>query len=591
MLDIKRDRLNYWDLLRPDEDYIIDNVLVTTYSLDMEALTGLSLLLGLDTEYNEDVFTKQVYLFNALKEMSKRITIVCQKGNIKVPKDKSSLNILLEKCIHTINIGNGNFHPKVWFVKYKNGQNIKYKLIVSSKNLTYDRSWDTQICMQGERINVKQNNQSIIFFLDWIKNNIEQKDAETIEIIEQMEKELEYIKFDTSYNNYKIEKCEFIQFGETNNKIEFLEKSCTEKVENAFIISPFITKSPINNLRKNMERNNKITLITRREELNEDLINNLDVYVINNDILNGEDILEEDSLNALRQDIHSKIFIFEAGQYTHIYIGSANATKSAFYNNIEVMIHLQILSRNEIIDFIKKELIVNDENYFVSAKNEDIIENTEDNNEEKILRDLKQNLLKLKIEAKLERKQDKYNIKVYVPGFRQIDLHDYQIKIKPFLKLKTGKNVEECNLFPNLSIEDLSELFILELKKNKIQESIVIRIPVQNMPENEERIKAICKNLIKSKEEFMEYINVILDDRFENVLLEAHTNSNHDSENRNIVYQPAIYEKMLKSISKNPDILNEIKQAIDCVDNSKEKMPKNFYELYKTFEKVVEDFV
>ena len=591
MLDIKRDRLNYWDLLRPEESYEIDKVLVTSYSLDMETLIGLSILLGLKSEYNEDVFSNKIYMLKALETMSNKTAIICQKGRIKVPKEENKLYTILEKCIYTINLKEGNFHPKVWLVRYKNDKNIKYKMVVSSKNLTYDRSWDTQICMRGEQTKEKQGNESIKAFLEFLERNIEQNtNTKNLRIIQQIKDEIEYIKFDTTYNNFQIRKCEFIQYGETKNKIEYLEKKCNKKIKQALIISPFITKTPINNLKNNLEQHGKIYLITRKKELTNELVNEVDTYIVNNAFYDGEDIIEDEQNERKKQDIHSKIFIFDNGKNIDFYIGSANATYSAFNRNTEVMIHLEISSKYDIINTIKKELIENEDNYFVKASENDIVENEEIQEQEKTLRDLQKEILNLKTEAKADKRREKYNINICFENYSKINLQGYKIKIKPLLNMKISKEMNENINFSNFSIEELSELYILEFEKNKIKDEMVIKISTQNLPSIEERVKTVCKDIIKNKEDFLEYLNAILDDNFSNVLLETNTKQSKKNGINNFEYMPGIYEKMLKELSNNSKKIKEIEEAIDFTNGDKEKIPENFYNLYIEFKKVVDRF-
>ena len=47
MFDVANDRLSYGELLRPDVGYTLDFAVGTTYSLDLEALLGVPVSLGL----------------------------------------------------------------------------------------------------------------------------------------------------------------------------------------------------------------------------------------------------------------------------------------------------------------------------------------------------------------------------------------------------------------------------------------------------------------------------------------------------------------------------------------------------------------
>ena len=53
MFDVAKDRLSYGELLRPDVGYRLDFAVGMTYSLDLEALLGVPISLGLLEEGDE----------------------------------------------------------------------------------------------------------------------------------------------------------------------------------------------------------------------------------------------------------------------------------------------------------------------------------------------------------------------------------------------------------------------------------------------------------------------------------------------------------------------------------------------------------
>ncbi|MBO5884988.1 MAG: hypothetical protein J6Q51_04250, partial [Clostridia bacterium] len=46
-----------------------------------------------------------------------------------------------------------SFHPKFWLIKYVNNEGeALYRVVVLSRNLTFDRSWDVSFCMEGRKV-------------------------------------------------------------------------------------------------------------------------------------------------------------------------------------------------------------------------------------------------------------------------------------------------------------------------------------------------------------------------------------------------------------------------------------------------------
>ena len=40
----------------------------------------------------------------------------------------------------------GAFHPKVWVLRYRREDEAMLRVLVLSRNLTFDKSWDTAAC-------------------------------------------------------------------------------------------------------------------------------------------------------------------------------------------------------------------------------------------------------------------------------------------------------------------------------------------------------------------------------------------------------------------------------------------------------------
>ena len=111
-------------------------------------------------------------------------------------------------------------------------------------------------------------------------------------------------------------------------------------------------------------------------------------------------------------------------------------------------------------------------------------------------------------------------------------------------------------------------------------------IPTSDMPEDRE--KAIISNVISEERCFYQYIAFLLgDDHMLSSLesLELQKDGNAGAASRS--YQiPALYEKMLKTASTNPQKLREIDYLLKTVAGDG-VIPEAFEELYKTFRKVV----
>lgn len=89
MLDLKRDRLNYKNLLKPPCGYEIDKILITSYTLEVEKVIDICLLaLGMQIEISAEDGKNKITSLHALEKMSKKLLVVCQNGNITKRENK-----------------------------------------------------------------------------------------------------------------------------------------------------------------------------------------------------------------------------------------------------------------------------------------------------------------------------------------------------------------------------------------------------------------------------------------------------------------------------------------------------------------------
>lgn len=160
MLKPTTDRLDYGELLAPPAGYSLHTAVGTTYSLDFDALVGVCIALGLSESTNSELKANPVHMLEALRRTSSRVALFCEAGQIHAPANNSPLYILLEKMVFEVKVKEQkvqpkypSFHPKFWLLKYINADgSFLYRLVVLSRNLTFDRSLDVAVKLDGKEI-------------------------------------------------------------------------------------------------------------------------------------------------------------------------------------------------------------------------------------------------------------------------------------------------------------------------------------------------------------------------------------------------------------------------------------------------------
>ena len=85
MLNPNDDRLDYGRLLAPPEEYQLDFAIGTTYSLDLDALVGASIALGLSEDMDSSLMNNPICLLEALRTVGDKVALFCEAGKIHMP--------------------------------------------------------------------------------------------------------------------------------------------------------------------------------------------------------------------------------------------------------------------------------------------------------------------------------------------------------------------------------------------------------------------------------------------------------------------------------------------------------------------------
>ena len=172
------DRLLLTQAIVPPTGYALDEALGTTYSLDLLALVAVSLAAsGVDAEMLEKPEPADaLVLLEAVRRNIRRFTICCQAGAIHVPREFKDVFLWLEPSVVEVSSPheNGVFHPKVWILRFTADTGaVRYRFLCLTRNLTFDRSWDTVLCLEGDlpnRTNAYSRNRPLADFVSALSN-------------------------------------------------------------------------------------------------------------------------------------------------------------------------------------------------------------------------------------------------------------------------------------------------------------------------------------------------------------------------------------------------------------------------------------
>lgn len=610
MFNPNNDRLDYGQLLAPPAGFELDFAVGTTYSLDLDALVGASMALSLSEETDSVLMNNPVCLLEALRDTGDKVALFCENGQIHYPNRVNHLYILLEKMVFPVAVHKKrgmaaypSFHPKIWLIRYRNKRNEhRYRVIVLSRNLTFDRSWDITCSMDGYLgETVTDKNEPLCDFLRYLAGQLspDENGRRKARGIRSMIRELDHVVFQLDDKDLKwFHDYSFIPNGIPGSSGLPYKVSETPLFRNTFheivIISPFLSGDIIRSFndrnRNSLIRNDRYMLITRAMSLEklkaEDISNFMDdIYVIKENVADGEAAISEDTESVQRQDIHAKVYMIRKNTETDLYLGSLNASHNAVHGNVEFMLCLRTYRSNLNMDKMKAALFGKDpegsENPFEKVR---FMENSEPKEEqsnrlEAVIKEIGRSNPHAVITGEGE---GSYTAEV---SFRPVDTKGYQVNIQPLLARKEAPFAEHV-IFAGLTMLQVSEFYVITVSDGEVSSSRVLMIPTEGLPE--EREKTVVSSIVKDQESFYRYIAFLLGD--ENVLsfLEAEELSGKgNGPFRSKQYTvPALYEKMLRTAAAAPEKFKGIEYLMKSISEDG-IIPDEFRKLYDTFRKAV----
>ena len=593
------DRVNYSQILKPPSGYKVESAVGTTYSLDLATLVASSISLGLVEDTTQEILNNPICILSALQKISDKIVVFCEAGQIKMPKQASPLSILLDKMIVPVALEYDNkikrfpaFHPKTWLVTYSNDQNERlYRFIVLSRNLTFDRSWDMAVTLDGFKTDVNKNpTKPIVDFLKFLYQQIQPGSSsdKKKELVKAVVEDVASVKFEL--DDKRFDGFQILPLG-ISNKYNINDEAMNwDTYHELLVISPFLTGSVIKSF--NAEERGltgaKRTLITRKaalSELQNGEADNFNIYTLKDSVVDGEEQISEEAREFRQQDVHTKLFLYRKYSYTDLYIGSMNASYAAFNSNVEMV--LKLLTTNRYLNTEKLLLDLfgdgkhPEDNPFELADLSQVPVDTKDSELDVLETQIKK-LCRVSRKACVKQDDNGYTLHVV---FENLDVNDFaNVTIAPLLG-QCWQNLQQELIFNNLELLQLSELYKVRIIGSSGQcVERVIDIPTADLPTDRDR--AVVNSVVKDKKTFMEYVSFVLSDDYLQYMLDTKSGfeSGHVNTETNIM--PGLYEKMLQTALKDRNKISDMSNLLNMVDNE-EVVPKEFRDMCITFQKAL----
>jgi hypothetical protein len=346
------DRTLYTECLRAPPGYKFDCCVALTFSLDLEALLVLPLtLVAFGEEDVEGLLKDPIRLLEALREHAERMTVFHQQGQIHVPRRQHILYGLLEDSVVPVRPRDpdGVFHPKLWMLRFVDADGAPLlRAVVPSRNLTFDRSWDVVLSVEGTpRRRTVGASKGLAAMLRGLPQ-LSQRDVPDHRLAD-----LELLADEAGRTVFEApepfrESATFYSLG-----LDGKRWLPTGDPGRLLVVSPFLSSEALKEVGALDSRGDAV-LVSRAEELDQlppdfleeqqwdarTLAENADADVETADRDDAQPV-PPGSLLSPAHGLHAKIVVLDAGWNSTWWLGSANATNHAWHGrNVELVVEL-----------------------------------------------------------------------------------------------------------------------------------------------------------------------------------------------------------------------------------------------------------
>lgn len=449
----------------------------------------------------------------------------------------------------------------------------KYRFVVMSRNLTFDRSWDISFAMDSSKnVRQKKKTQPICDFLDYLVMNVHNTSnnaGKKRNLIRGLCADIKDVSFSLDSKIFG-EDFEVLPLGIGKNAYRMQEDIlfCKERgnanstFNELVVMSPFLSESVIAdfNLTDRALSDCKRTLVTRRSELGKlkaSDVDNFTIYALKDEIIDGEEEISDELADKKKQDIHAKIYLRRKYSDVDLYLGSMNASYSAINKNVEMMLWLgtknMYLNGDKFLEDIFCGPVGDAKNPFEQVTVADAVLETESDNRNLLEQKIK-DLCRVKRQAVISEDNEnagKYKIEVEFSGIES----DSEVTVSPF-NSKQEQTLSEHIEFSELEILQLSEFYEITARSGDDTIRRIIMIPTSGFPDDRE--SAAVNSVVKDRASFVEYIAFVLGDDYVASMLEGKQMGESGFFANSSDAMPALYEKMLKTSVEGPERIKDI---------------------------------
>jgi hypothetical protein len=356
MLEPERRQL-LLDALRPPPGFVFDRAVGTTFTLDLVALLVTPVAFALfDIEADDGrMAANPIAVLEAVRRHAGRITVFCQAGEIKVPSAFRAAYAYLESSVVAVRAprAGGIFHPKVWVIRFASTDGlVRYRFLCLSRNLTFDRSWDTVLRLDGRPTDAPRDVSLPLaeFVRSLPRLAVASFAPSRADDLEKIAREVGTVEWEPLPDGLRLER--LWPLGHVRREQwPFPERSWRRLIVSPFVGPDFVQRFTASG-RGDMIVSRPETLdaigigplahLERRCVLRSDAVGDVDAQEMADDVPDrAGSSSDHPAETAELRGLHAKLFVVDDAWWSRIWTGSANATMQAFSRNVEFLVELR----------------------------------------------------------------------------------------------------------------------------------------------------------------------------------------------------------------------------------------------------------
>jgi hypothetical protein len=334
------DGVTLLEALAPPAGFQLDVAVGTSYTLDLHALLVVPAAFALHRDSDDGAGLTDhtaLALLEALRSYAGRITVFTDAGHIALPPTAAGgVFGFLEKTVVPVCAPRGGaFHPKLWALRFADEDGtLLHRLLVASRNLTFDRSWDALVRLDesdGPGASLAPLTDVVQALLDMPAPHV-RPSADRADTLRDLARTIGAAQFDlpAGFDTMTLHPLGF-RPGSTR------EWPFPRTSRRTLVVSPFLTAGA---LRRLEDTTGEFAVVSRSDELDRAYATRPEpqrppAFEVNPHLVDVSD--DADVLSGL----HAKVFAFDvASSRSHVFAGSANATTAAVTQNAEVLLEM-----------------------------------------------------------------------------------------------------------------------------------------------------------------------------------------------------------------------------------------------------------